>query len=120
MEHKKTDLTNLAIDISRKNDFTNTLNEKLNQLQKTPPAKIKSELREIISLTSNHLQVSEDLAILQKNIADINAGFNTKLDSKFGPLSFNEKHLCGLIRLGLACQTKTSLLSEIYLLILLK
>lgn len=101
LENKKVDLTNLALDISRKNKFSDELIEKLEKLQKEKPENVKIQLRDIIQFAISHLQINEDLAILQKNVDQINQEFYQKMETKFGKLSSNEKYLSGLLRLNL-------------------
>ncbi|MEM9823305.1 MAG: hypothetical protein AAF985_19645, partial [Bacteroidota bacterium] len=100
--NKQSDLTNLALDIKRKNQFSNELIERLNQLQKTNPNEIKFALKEINSFAINHLQISEDLELLQSNVDKVNRAFYEKLEKNFGELTANEKYLAGLIRLNLS------------------
>ena len=102
LENKKADLTNLALDISRKNKFSDQLIEQLEKLQKEKPEKVKTQLRDIIQFAISHLQINEDLAILQKNVDQINQEFYQKMETKFGKLSSNEKYLSGLLRLNLS------------------
>lgn len=59
-------------------------------------------MRDIIQFAVSHLQINEDLAILQKNIDQINQEFYQKMEIKFGKSSSNEKHLSGLLRLNLS------------------
>lgn len=102
LENKKGDLTNLALDIGRKNKFSNKLIEKLEALEKEKPKKMKAQLREIIQYAISNLQINEDLDILQKNVDQINQAFYQKMETRFGKLSANEKYLAGLLRLNLS------------------
>lgn len=102
VNNQKKDLTNLALDISRRNEFSNLIINHIETLQKTKPEVISSKLREMLLFTANHLRINEDLAQFQRNIEDINQEFYQKLEAQFGPLSKNEKYLCGLIRLNLS------------------
>lgn len=102
VNNQKKDLTNLALDISRRNEFSNLIINHIETLQKTKPELISSKLREMLLFTSSHLRINEDLAQFQRNIEDINQEFYQKLEAQFGPLSKNEKYLCGLIRLNLS------------------
>lgn len=102
MNSKKADLTNLAIDINRRNKFFQQLLKALKKLEKTKSDDMSIQLREIVNMMSSHLRISEDFVQFQKNIEDINQAFYQKLEAQFGALSKTEKFLCGLIRLNLS------------------
>lgn len=102
LKSKQSDLTNLALDIARKNEFSNQLIDKLESLQKIKQSELKPQLREVLSFAVNHLQINEDLSLLQKNVDTVNQEFYQKLETKFGSLTPNEKYLAGLLRLNLS------------------
>lgn len=102
LNSKEADLTNLALDIGRKNDFANQLMAQLEDLQKVQPADLKSKLRDVLVLLNDNLQVSEDLQVLQANVSEINQLFYQKLDQQFQGLTANDKYILGLIRLNLS------------------
>lgn len=102
LDNKESDLTNLALDIARKNDFSNKLVNKLDDLQQSKAETLKAKLHNIIIFVSNHLRINEDLSTLQNNIEQVNQTFYLKLDTKFSNLSANDKYALGLIRLNLS------------------
>lgn len=102
LENKQADLTNLALDIARKNEFSTQLINQLDELQKTKTDAFKTKLRDINFFVTNHLRISEDLALLQTNVDYINQTFYKNLDAKFEKLSANDKYMLGLIRLNLS------------------
>lgn len=102
LQNQQSDLTNLALDIARKNKFSNELIDQLTQLQKSKPDELKATLRSTILFVNNNLRISEDLEQLQVNITQINHAFYQKLDERFANLSANDKYVLGLIRLNLS------------------
>lgn len=102
LTNKQSDLTNLALDIGRKNKFSNQLIKRLDELKKLKTEEVKPQLREVISFAVNHLQINEDLALLQKNVETVNQTFYQNLENKYGKLTANEKYLAGLVRLNLS------------------
>ena len=102
IDYKNSDLTNLAIDITRRNEFSQELVDRLFDIEKLPPEQMKSKIRELRMHTTGQLQVSEDLETLQKNINEIGHEFYQNLDKKIGSLSANDKQLCGMIRLNMS------------------
>ncbi|MEL6971711.1 MAG: tetratricopeptide repeat protein [Bacteroidota bacterium] len=102
LDNKKSDLTNLALDISRKNDFSNQLIERLDQIKSAKSSDVRGQLKSVTSFVINHLQINEDLAILQENVETVNKEFYQKLEQNFGELTATDKHLAALIRLNLS------------------
>jgi len=99
--NKNQDLTDFAIDITRKHDFIKSVLEKLSQL-KTVNKQESVKLKEIIMYIKNELLIDKDLQVFQKNIDKINYEFMEKLTIEFPVLSENEKQLCALLRLQLS------------------
>jgi|GEM_PF-3274315 len=103
LNSKKQDLTNLALDISRKNSFANKIHDRLQDLVKVnDPAERKQGIKSLSRIVSNHLRLNEDAQEFQINIETVNHDFFNKLDQQFDGLTTNDKHLCGLIRLNLS------------------
>ena len=102
IDYKNSDLTNLAIDITRRNEFSQEIVDRLFEIEKLPSTEVKSKIRELRMHTTGQLQVSEDLETLQKNINEIGHEFYLNLDKKIGNLSANDKQLCGMIRLNMS------------------
>lgn len=101
LNFKTQDLTNFALDISRKNDFAQRLHDRLETLMESNPKEIKEKARKLYFLVANHLKINEDAKQFQMNIDTVNQDFYNKLNEKFPDLTSNEKQLCGLIRLNL-------------------
>lgn len=99
---KNQDLTNFALDLSRQNEFSNQILADLKGLQKIKEEDMKQEVRKLVSKTHNHLEVNESFGKFQQNIEEVNAEFFDKLEHKFPGITPSDKHLCGLIRLGLS------------------
>jgi len=102
LDFKDKDLTNFALDISRKNEFSDQIHDGLRMIvNSSNPEKITSKAKELLMLTSNHLKVNEDIKEFQENVEQVNQEFFDNLLSKFPELTPNDKQLCGLIRLNL-------------------
>lgn len=100
LEYQNKDLTNLTLDITRKNDFSNQLLSKLNELENQIPSSSKGELNNIKLFISNNLRINEELEVFQKNIEEINQDFYHQLLKKYPNLTAKDTELCGLIRLN--------------------
>lgn len=102
LQFKNQDLTNLALDIARKNEFSNQVHEALKDIVDSNPQDARKKAREMLMTTANHLQINDDIKQFQMNIEKVNHDFFNKLNENFPDLTQNERHLCGLIRLNLS------------------
>ncbi|MCB0643790.1 MAG: tetratricopeptide repeat protein, partial [Phaeodactylibacter sp.] len=102
LEFKNKDLTNFALDIARKNEFSNMVHESLKEIVNSPPNESRKKARELLMSTSNHLQINDDIKEFQMNVETVNQDFFNRLIDQFPDLTPNERHLCGLIRLNLS------------------
>ncbi|MFT7157763.1 MAG: tetratricopeptide (TPR) repeat protein [Parvicella sp.] len=110
LTNKTQDLTSFALDISRKNEFTISIDDKLKKIRKTADAADKERLlQELILKTNNHLKINSDYQLFQSNIEKVNHQFLKKLHTNYQGLTTNETHLCGLIRLGLTTKEVASI-----------
>jgi len=103
LKNKQQDLTNFALDISRKNELSEELYNGLKSIVNSGNSeKAKQKARELLLLTSNHLKINDDITKFQQNVDVVNQEFFNRLAEKFPDLTTNEKQLCGLIRLNLS------------------
>lgn len=98
---KEKDITSLALNISRKNDFATAFERKLIALEKELPDNFQVKVKELSIFTNAQFKVDEELELFQQNIEAINHDFYQKLD-KIAKFSQSEKHICGLMRLNLS------------------
>lgn len=100
---KQKDLTNFALDIARKNNFSSKVHQSLEEIHKSNDPKFRKKMvRDLLHLTSNHLKINEDIKEFQMNVEKVNLDFFDRLNKQFPELTNNERHLCGLIRLNLS------------------
>ena len=100
LEYKNKDLTNLTLDITRKNEFSNQLLLQLNELEKYIPKGAQLKLNSIKLFITDNLRINKELAVFQKNIDEVNQDFYSRLLVRFPNLSSKETELCGLIKLN--------------------
>lgn len=103
VESKQRDLTNFALDISRKNDFSEELYEGLKKIAQSAKSETaKAKARELLLSTANHLKINDDIKEFQENVDVVNQDFFNRLTERFPDLTANDRQLCGLIRLNLS------------------
>lgn len=110
LDGKQKDLTNLALEIARKNELFTKTNEALTEITVSdlPPPQTK-KIRQLIQYNSNQLRINEDLEELLLNIEQVNADFFEKLKETAPDLTPSEKQLCALLRLSLTTKDIASI-----------
>ncbi|RYM35517.1 tetratricopeptide repeat protein [Brumimicrobium glaciale] len=104
LTYKNKDLTDFAIDISRKQDVLIDVKSKLNEIlnNKSDLDDTKKEIKTLINYTNNNMLVDEQLKEFQENIEEVNYKFLDQLQKRYPELTELDKNVCGLIRLGLS------------------
>ncbi len=102
LAYKSKYLTDFALEISQKNEFSATLFAKLAQIERLRMSKVVSnKFKELHFFVTSQLQINEGVAVFQQHIDEINLGFNYKLQQQFPDLTAKDLILCGLLRLNL-------------------
>lgn len=110
LEGKQKDLTNLALEIARKNELFTKTNQALKDIQKIDLPNSKHEqIKELIQYNNQQLRINEDLEELQLNIEQVNSDFFEKLARIAPDLTSSEKQLCALLRLNLGTKEIASI-----------
>jgi hypothetical protein len=100
LKNKNKDLTDFAIDITRKHEFIEEILEKLRELRSADDVD-SIQLRSTIQFVKEQLLIDDSLKLFQDNIDQVNHEFMTKLETMFPELTKSEKQLCALLRLKL-------------------
>lgn len=101
LNHKNQDLVDFAIAITRKQEFTNELLDKLDQISQTGESS-PQDIKDLKNYIKFQLQVDSNLKVFQENIAKINHEFMAKLKERYPDLSPSEQQMCALLRLKLS------------------
>ena len=102
LAYKTSRLIDFAIDIAQKNEFSNEVMNRLDNIEKLKLSKKASdELRKFRIYVSSQLQINDSLSTFQQNVDAVNLDFNQKLEQRFPSLSKKDLILCGLLRLNL-------------------
>lgn len=102
IEYKQKDITNLALEMSRKHHFISQLVEKTEALRPKIANGYKKEWADYTRFIDTHLQLNEEKQIFQENIQQINQAFFNNLLLAFPTLTKTDKELCGYFRLDLS------------------
>jgi tetratricopeptide (TPR) repeat protein len=106
---KEKDLTNFALDIARKNNYSQKIAEQLKSILKSPKVDMEAKLRELVFFISSQIKVDEDLDEFQQNVDQVNQEFFNRLKADFPKLTKNDLQLCGFIKLQLSTKDIASL-----------
>jgi len=101
LNHKNQDLVDFAIAITRKQEFTNELLDKLDQISQGGESSPR-DIKDLKNYIKFQLQVDSNLKVFQENIAKINHEFMAKLKERYPDLSPSEQQMCALLRLKLS------------------
>ncbi len=98
---KNKDLTNLAIEIGRKHDFSTEIMSKVKAMR---PMDEDSKLKklDLLKFIREHMHIDENYKVLQENIDKVNERFFQNLRQRFPSLTHNEMQVCALVRLKLS------------------
>lgn len=104
LKYKNKDLTDFAIDISRKQEVLTEVKSKLGAILEGEwkDESIKKAIKSLIFYTNNNLIIDEQLKEFQENVDEINYKFLDTLQKEYPNLTELDKNVCGLIRLGLS------------------
>ncbi|MEM7102883.1 MAG: tetratricopeptide repeat protein [Bacteroidota bacterium] len=95
-------LTDFALDIVQKNQFSNDMMTSLDSIDHTKiPKSASDKLRQLRLSIISHLRINEGLDAFQQNVNEIHFDFNHRLNKRFPDLSVKDVILCGLLRLNL-------------------
>ena len=98
---KNQDLTNLAITINQRHDYSKELLEKLLKINLLDENNVKSRLQELILDLKGINSIEKSKQNFYENFDIINAAFFDSINKKHPGLTKKEKELCALVRLGL-------------------
>ncbi len=106
IKFKNSRLTNIALYISKKNEFINQIREELRTLTNTHS---NEDLSLLIKEVSEELDISEEKGAFESNIDQSNKAFYEKLKTKFPDLTEKEMRLCSLLVLNLSSKEISSI-----------
>ena len=101
INHKKKDLTDFGIEITRKRNYIKEVMEMLTLIKKKSFIE-SSDIEEIIKFTKAQLQIGQNFDYFNERIEDVNHQFTSKLKELYPTLTQGELHLSSLLRLKLS------------------
>ncbi|MEM6321627.1 MAG: hypothetical protein AAF960_28470 [Bacteroidota bacterium] len=102
INRKKQDITQLALEISHKQDIAADVIEQLRTFEPYIAAKNQKRWRSVGLQVQQQLQTKKEKQLFHENIEAINQYFYHRLSQDFPNLNQNEKELCSYLRLGLS------------------
>ncbi|MCF8258948.1 MAG: hypothetical protein K9J06_15440 [Flavobacteriales bacterium] len=102
LEHKKGDLSGLALYLSNLKDITRQMLERLNDAKGKRPEEQKALIKQFYNDLTAQLSSEKKNSLIQENVDQINKEFQSDLNERFPELTRTEIELCGLLRLNLS------------------
>ena len=102
LEHKKGDLSDLALYLSNLKDITRQMLERLNEAKGKKPEEQKELIKQFYNDLTAQLSSEKKNSLIQENVEQINKEFHANLSARFPELTRSEIELCGLLRLNLS------------------
>lgn len=102
LRNKKNDLTQLALDNSRKREWERELVGKLKGVRKSKSEDIDRLIRQLELDMNTQLQVDDKMEIFHDNVDKVNQEFYNSLTAKHPELTSGERELCGMLKLKLS------------------
>ncbi|MEO1032321.1 MAG: transcriptional regulator [Bacteroidota bacterium] len=101
IEHKKKDLTNFAINISKNQEWVKVLSDKLNDVKNDSEVKHNKAFKELESEIKNHMWIDESTKEFYSQIDTLSSAFYERLKNSFTNLTKTDIRLCSLIKLNM-------------------
>ena len=101
IEHKKKDLTNFAINISKNQEWVKVLSDKLNDVKSESEIKHNKAFKELESEIKNHIWIDESTKKFYSQIDTLSSAFYERLKNSFANLTKTDVRLCSLIKLNM-------------------
>jgi len=102
LKYKNNQLTTMALDITRKQDYTEQIIDRLKKIKKKSSHGSISEINELMLFLRNELNIELNRNSIDQSINDVSDEFYIKLNNSHPNLTKSDKQLCALIRLGLS------------------
>jgi tetratricopeptide (TPR) repeat protein len=99
IDYKSREITNLAMNIVRRNDLLEVLDRELKVLRKGAD---EQKLKELSILVSQTLSLENERKEFQIFVQEAQQNFFLRLEQTYPELSIKEKRLCAMIKLGLS------------------
>ena len=102
LEHKKKDLTDMALHLTTKQSWAKELDQRIKFIESLKGTKRSREFKALKDEIRHQVRVDNDIAVLLADMDKLNAAFYEQLNFQFPGLSKTDKKLCSFIRLKLS------------------
>ncbi|MDC8002581.1 tetratricopeptide repeat protein [Aureisphaera galaxeae] len=102
MEHKNTEITDFALQITERNKLLEMFHEKIRDIKKHASTEIKSQLTELQLFVGNHMELNKAKVSLNAKAEETQESFRYKLRQNPASLSPKEMQVATYLRLNLS------------------
>ncbi|MEO1255411.1 MAG: LuxR C-terminal-related transcriptional regulator, partial [Bacteroidota bacterium] len=110
LNHKNNELVNLAIQITKKNEFFENLRDDIREVRKNAKEN-KAELNQIENAIRNNQSLITDREEFELYIKSVSEGFYVRLKNSYPEVTEYDQKLAALIRLGLSSKEISAILN---------
>ena len=116
LKHRQSELADSTMNLMRKNDMLQTLDEQMDQLSESvrredAKAKITQKIKEIRHDIQQNINEDEGWDKFEENFNLVYDNFMKRLTGQFPDLKMNDRRLCAYLRMGLSSKEMASLLN---------
>lgn len=115
LKYKSQEMTNLLINITRKNEILNEIKEDINKAIHTPESANNKRLKQMLLVTTGkidtNIQSDEVLRKIEEEFDLVHNNFTKQLQEKHPDISQSEKMMCTYIKMGLTSKEMAPLLN---------
>lgn len=102
IDFKSREITTMAMNIVRKNELLETLDQELKQVRKTAKEGGEEKIKDISLMLAQTLSSEKERKEIELYIEEAQQNFFRNLEQQYPDLSIKERRLCGMIRQGLS------------------
>jgi tetratricopeptide (TPR) repeat protein len=102
LELKKKDLEDFAMDLSRKQEWTQEISGRLGEIKKLEVDEYARAIQKLLIEIRNEQALEKRKKVFQSNVEEVNHQFYERLNERYPKLTKTEKELAGLLRIGLS------------------
>ncbi len=112
VNYKKQELINFALSIIQKNNFLETLNQKIEKIKSKNSKNVSiNEITKLSKLVKENINLDKDRKSFDLYVNKVNSEFYYRLNKRYPDLTDNDKRMCALIRLKLSSKEIASLVN---------
>ncbi|HVK40108.1 MAG TPA: LuxR family transcriptional regulator [Candidatus Kapabacteria bacterium] len=113
MEHKKSELTAMALNQIQKNELLERLTEQIRELGRAPAADVRRQARTLLNQIADGRSADDSWKTFEQQLGLLHGDFVARLSARCPSLSPTELKICSLLKLGLSSKQIAELMGTV-------